>query len=148
MQSDLFAFVNFKQKSRRFFYTLIQTFFRRQSSTKYSLTFQFHTFFDVLGHKLHLYTILLFFYIQLKSYCFLCPRRKNNKNTRAAFTPRGYSDIFTFNSTQKKQTDHLRNPLTISSSASFSVSPSVISLTSCSPAIFPIAASCISEASG
>ena len=37
--------------------------------------------------------------------------------------------------------NYLRNPLTISSSASFSVSPSVISLISCSPAIFPIAAS-------
>ena len=34
-----------------------------------------------------------------------------------------------------------KKPLTISSSASFSVSPRVISLISCSPAIFPIAAS-------
>ena len=37
--------------------------------------------------------------------------------------------------------NYLKNPLTISSSASFSVNPSVISLISCSPAIFPIAAS-------
>ena len=36
---------------------------------------------------------------------------------------------------------YLKNPLTISSSASFSVRPRVMSLISCSPAIFPIAAS-------
>lgn len=36
---------------------------------------------------------------------------------------------------------HFKNPLTISSSACFSVSPKVISLISCSPAILPIAAS-------
>ena len=41
-----------------------------------------------------------------------------------------------------------KKPLTISSSASFSVNPSVISLMSCSPAIFPIAASWIKDASG
>ena len=37
--------------------------------------------------------------------------------------------------------NYLKNPFIISSSASFSVSPSVISFISCSPAIFPIAAS-------
>ena len=36
---------------------------------------------------------------------------------------------------------YFKNPLIICSSASASVSPRVISLTSCSPAIFPIAAS-------
>ena len=42
---------------------------------------------------------------------------------------------------------HARKPLMISSSACCSVSPSVISLISCSPAIFPIAASWSSDAS-
>ena len=42
---------------------------------------------------------------------------------------------------------YFKNPLTICSSASFSESPSVISFTSCSPAILPIAASWISDAS-
>ena len=37
--------------------------------------------------------------------------------------------------------NYLKNPLIISSSASFSVSPSVINFIICSPAIFPIAAS-------
>ena len=42
---------------------------------------------------------------------------------------------------------YLKNPFIISSSASFSVKPNVISLVNCSPAIFPIAASCIRFAS-
>ena len=46
-----------------------------------------------------------------------------------------------FKLTRKRISDQRKNPLTISSSASFSVSPRVISLMSCSPAIFPIAAS-------
>ena len=36
---------------------------------------------------------------------------------------------------------YLKNPCIISSSASFSVSPKVISFISCAPAIFPMAAS-------
>ena len=42
---------------------------------------------------------------------------------------------------------YLRNPFTICASASASVSPRVMSLTSCSPAILPMAASWISSAS-
>lgn len=42
---------------------------------------------------------------------------------------------------------HLRNPCNTVSSASFSVRPSVMSLVSCSDAILPMAASCMSCAS-
>ena len=49
---------------------------------------------------------------------------------------------------QSPRENYFKNPLTISSSASFSVRPNVISLISCSPAIFPIAASWINVASG
>ena len=54
--------------------------------------------------------------------------------------------LFTENISQCRERQR-RNPLMICSSASCSVSPSVISFVSCSPAIFPIAASWISDAS-
>ena len=75
---------------------------------------------------------------------FLSPR-KNIKFTIPfqKFFERGAGKSFLLRkfSPQKSISTYLKNPLTISSSASFSVRPRVISLISCSPAILPIAAS-------
>ena len=84
------------------------------------------------AQKIHLFPKIHIFYIY-----------KKGVKKAPSFYPLGahFSTDFNLESNQYFKQYYLKNPLTISSSASFSVSPKVISFTNCSPAILPIAAS-------
>ena len=144
----LYNFVKSTQKTRKKFYTLfpvfLMHFFTFQSINFLFLVilvfcpllFTISSIFSIVFH------FLFFWHFNIPKAGYHCskrvsttplPKTKKQRGPSVA-TPKPRIDSFCFSNQRKK-------PFTISSSASFSVNPSVISFTSCSPAIFPIAAS-------
>ena len=124
-------FVKYTQKPSQNFYTKNKKYFlRRRPISKYIATSSEKS---DLGIANYLYfTNKHIFYILLRT-----PQKKRKQGGISQKT----QDAALANRTSILRSDQRKNPLTISSSASFSVSPRVISFISCSPAIFPIAAS-------
>ena len=129
------AFVIFAQITPRFFYILNSPNF-----------FDFFSLFSFSSHNIRRYTAFLVKYIYFfpfLSFASILAFRLIflHKNIKKAARRSVSRNIKLFALAKPSSFDQRRKPLTISSSASFSLSPRVISLMSCSPAIFPIAAS-------
>ncbi len=162
MHKIAYFFVYFKQNPRHFFYThknsTIFRFFVNFSENHMNINRifvidrQFITFFYISSS----FAQFVFLNVKTPAYCRHNIHTAKGSNImnyanipllyihkKCVFAPLGANTHFTFKYITFEQPygSQRRNPFIISSSASFSVNPSVISFISCSPAIFPIAAS-------